>query len=189
MTDSGATSMAGNGSTGADTPTPVELSAEELEKRTDIAQKRSAAFGNITALLAKTPPYQDLKIADLAWIAGPALTTGQFVLAEAHDRASGTVMPVGVVMWARVSAAVDEKLSAMTDETIKLDLKDWRSGDIPWIIATVGERRVVSRMLSNLMASTFEGREPRIRARNADGKIINGKLRLKDGEAETSPDA
>lgn len=173
----------------ATTEPPAELSAEEMERRTQIARKRSAAFGNITALLAKSPPYSDLKISDLSWLAGSAVTTGQFAIAEAHERTSGAVMPVGVVMWARVSEAVDQKLRGMTGETLKLELDEWRSGDIPWIIATVGERRVVSELLNNLMTSAFEGHEPRIRARTKDGTIKAGRLRLKDGEAEAAPEA
>ncbi len=161
-------------------PKPTE---EQLEAARKNAKLAAAAFGEITSLLMRTNPYNDMPIKDLNWLVGPAVATGQFALAEAREKATGNSMPVAAVLWAMVSEDIDKRLTDDTSfEPLRLESKEWRSGDIPWIICAVGEQQVVSTLLQRLAKSTFKDNPARIRGRSEDGKIVVGRLRFKDSD-------
>ena len=102
----------------------------------------------------------------------PALKAGQFAIAEAHSKETGALTPIGAVVWAFVSKDVDERLAASPDQLVPLRPEDWRSGDIPWIIATIGEPKIVGGLLQPLAKTVFKDRAPKMRVRGADGKAI-----------------
>lgn len=155
------------------------LSDEQLEQARANAKHAAAAFGEIAALMMRVTPYSDMQVKDLNWLVGPAISTGQFALAEARDKTTGQTIPVGAVLWAMVSEDIEKKLSAADGDTVRLDTSDWRSGSIPWIVAAIGESKVVSTLLERLAKSTFKDEPARIRGRGKDGKFAVGKLRIK----------
>jgi len=114
------------------------------------------------------------KIADLEWLLMPAMAAGQFSLAEAQSRETGVVAPVGVVLWARVSAEVDQRLSDNLDQPIRLAPNEWQSGDIFWLIETIGDRQAVAAQLKLLSETEFKGRPVKTRGVGADGKMVIG---------------
>jgi cytolysin-activating lysine-acyltransferase len=110
-------------------------------------------------------------IAALEWLVIPPLLTGQFSIAEARSKQSGASAPVAVALWARVSAEVDKRLSENLDKPMQLRPREWRSGDILWLVEAVGDARVLPQLLKRLGETTFKGREVKIRSRGADGKV------------------
>ena len=100
-----------------------------------------------------------MPLADLQWLVVPAIASGQFTLAEAQHAGNGMTAPVGVVLWARVSADVDQRLSASTAHPVRLEPKDWTSGDILWLMEAIGEKPVVNAMLTRLSETQWKGKQ------------------------------
>ncbi len=148
------------------------LSAEERTKRVATAKKIAASFGEIVTLLLRSSADRQRPLQDLEWMVIPALKAGQFAIAEAHAKETGAVTPIGAVLWAFVSKDVDERLAASPDRLVPLRPEDWRSGDIPWIIAAIGDPKIVRGLLQPLAKTVFKDRPPKMRMRGADGKAI-----------------
>ena len=84
-----------------------------------------------------------------------------------------TLVPTAVALWARVSPAVDERLSKQLDKPMVLRPNEWVSGDSLWMVATAGDPRVVPGFLKQLNESIFAGKTVKLRSRskNAAAKI------------------
>jgi hemolysin-activating ACP:hemolysin acyltransferase len=147
------------------------------------ARDASATFGEIVMLLMRTAEYGGMPLRDLEALVMPPLDNGQISVATAHSNGSGTTTPVGTVLWASVSAEVAERLASQAGKTIPLAPKDWKSGDIVWVVAAVGEGRVLSEMLKQLSKRDWSGREVKIVVRPKDGKPTVATLAVQSSEA------
>ena len=165
------------------TDDPTALPKEELLRRAQLAKQLSSAFGDIVTLLMRSPSERGRTLADLEWMVVPAMQTGQFAVAEGQAQQTGVVAPMGVVLWAMVSEAVDRRLSSQLDQAMKLDAAEWKSGDIPWIVAAFGEPKVVNQLFQQLSKSVFTKTPAKLRARDKDGKPFIGRLEFKAGAA------
>jgi hemolysin-activating ACP:hemolysin acyltransferase len=152
------------------------LPPEEARKRAAMAKHIAASFGEIITLLMRSPADKAITLQDLEWMVVPAILTGQFAVAEAQSKETGVVMPVGAVLWAFVSAEIDQKLMSNPDQPVKLAPADWRSGDNPWVVMAIGDPKIVGGLLQQLMKTAFAGRTAKMRARGADGKVTVGRL-------------
>lgn len=141
-----------------------------------------AAFGEIVTLLMRSPADKHHSLADLEWLVVPAVARGQYALAEAQSKETGAVSPVGAVLWAFVSEEVEKRLSDLS-APLRLKPNEWRSGDIPWIVQAIGDRRVLAGLIQQLTKTAFKDRQPKMRARGPDGKISVGHLTIKDKAA------
>ncbi len=157
---------------------PKALSKEELTRRAQLAKRLSSAFGDIVTLLMRSESERGRTLADLEWMVVPAMQTGQFAVAEAQAQETGVVAPMGVVLWAMVSDSVDQRLSAQLDQPMQLDPGDWKSGDIPWIVAAFGEPKVVEQLLQQLTKNVFTARPAKLRARDKEGKPFIGRFQF-----------
>jgi cytolysin-activating lysine-acyltransferase len=90
----------------------------------------STVLGEVTWLLSQSPQHKQLAIADLEWMVMPALLLRQFKLFYDTERN----IPVGVVLFAKVSPAVAARLDA-GGRLQTLD--DWRSGETVRVMATI----------------------------------------------------
>ena len=141
--------------------------------------QRAAALSNIVALMIRDPKFRVMKIADLEWLVMPAIVAGQWQLAQGTTPAAekkpgapaqpGRMFPVAAALWARVSPAVDARLSSNLDKPMMLKPQEWTSGDIIWIIAVPGQAQYLKKFLEHLQASVFKGRTVKIRS------VANGK--------------
>lgn len=148
------------------------LSAEQVEEgrqRAVKAKQVQACFGQIVTLLLRSSADRQRPLQDLEWMVIPALNAGQFAIAEAQAKERGVPLPVGAVLWALVSADLDARLTESPDQPVTLRPEDWHSGDIPWIMATIGDPKVVGGLLQQLSKTVFKARSPKIRVRTADG--------------------
>jgi cytolysin-activating lysine-acyltransferase len=151
-------------------PAPAPLSPEEAKRRAVAARRLAATFGDIVSLLMRAPQYKKHSLADLEWLVVPALMTGQFSVTTAQSKSSGATTPVGLVLWARVSAEVDKRLSAASGQAIRLTPQEWRSGDKIWVTASVGDTRVLQAMLKRLQEKDWGGKPAKVIAVSKDGK-------------------
>lgn len=160
------------------TPASAALSPEDAEKRLAATKRIASSFGEIVALLMRTPEHKHLSLQDLEWLVAPALLHGQFGIAEAVQKDTGTSTPVAAVLWAMVSDEVNQRLLTQTAGPIRLSPSEWRSGTTPWIIVTLGDHKLVGGLLQQLASGPFKDSPPMMRGRNADGKVVAGRLEI-----------
>ncbi len=138
---------------------PPPVSAPDDKAQNFWRGKLAAAnFANAVALFLRSPAHRHYTLADLEWCLLPALGFSQFMAAETK-LPDGQAVPVALVLWARVSAEVDARLSAAPRYPIRLHPNEWRSGDVIWIVDAVGEPKAMQQCVDALAKTAFEGRE------------------------------
>lgn len=120
----------------------------------------------------RSKEHQSLTLSDLEHRVIPALMTSQYAIAEGQSTTTGAVSPVGVLLWAQVSAEVDRRLSQDAGVPIRLDPAEWTSGEIPWLVDAIGEPRVLASMIRRLSETTFRQAGLKSRARNPEGTYV-----------------
>lgn len=139
------------------------------------APQADVLFGQIVALLMRSPEHKFRPLADIEWLVLPGVLTGQCSVARAQQ--SGATVPVGFVLWASVSTTVDQRLSDLSIPG-RLQPDEWRSGDIPWLVELVADARTRQILLKHLGETVFKGREIKMRVRGADGKMQIGTFKV-----------
>ncbi len=157
-----------------------DLTPEEAQKHAAVGKQMVAAFGSLVTLLMRSEKDRPRPIADLEWMVAPAISTGQFAIADAQSKKTGAISPIGAVLWAMVSEEVDAKLSNTSNEHVQLQPQDWRSGNIPWIVMAMGDKRVVASLIKKLSQNVFKDHAPKIRSRDKDGKFVVGRVQASD---------
>ena len=153
-----------------------ELSPEAKKKAADASKQLMAAFGQVTSIMMRAQQYRKHTLADLEWLVVPAVTTGQFAMAEAQSKANGMMVPVGVLLWASVSPEVDKRLTEATESPMRLSQEEWRSGDILWVIDGIGEQQVIQTMLKRKIEKDWAGRQVKMKVRDKTGAMRVGVL-------------
>ena len=148
----------------------VALSSMDLARRRAVSKQVAATFGEIVNLLLRQPATRSMTLQDLERLVLPPLMAEQVVVVEAQSTAHGYSSPVGVILWARVSEAVDERLSSSLDQPIRLAATEWTSGDIIWLIEAIGENTALKAAIAQLTTSAWRGRAVKVRATGPDGK-------------------
>jgi hemolysin-activating ACP:hemolysin acyltransferase len=154
-------------------------SQEETQRRAVSAIRQSLAFTQIVTVLMRSPRYRHYSLGDLEWLVIPPLATGQYSVAEVKPKHDRVQVPVGVALWASVSAEVDKKLSENLQTAIRLRPDEWKSGDILWLIDVVGDSRAVPQLLKQLVETSFKGRAAKMRTLGKDGKILVQRIAAK----------
>ncbi|MGD9784623.1 MAG: toxin-activating lysine-acyltransferase [Hyphomicrobiaceae bacterium] len=159
---------------------PTVVSSKTLSedaKRNIVKSKMIAAsFGGIVTLLMRSPEYRHLTLADLEWLVVPAMVHRQFALMDSQLAKSETTAPVAVALWANVSQEVDERLSRELDKPVQLSPAEWKSGDIPWLIAVAGEKQAIGALLRALVTDRFKFAAPKMRVRDGGGVTVVGHI-------------
>lgn len=146
------------------------LTAEEAKRSAIYSHGVMQALGSIVTVFLRSPAHRKLTLEAVERVVAPAVSTGQFSIAEATDRRSGLKTPVAVVLWASVSPEVDARLQAQSEQALQLDPKDWKSGQIVWIVEVVGKAAVVKEVINKLKTTAWKGRPVRVRTRDQAGK-------------------
>lgn len=161
------------------TPAPRPVDHPEAVRLARYAQN----FANIVAVLMRDPGFQNLRLADLEWLVLPAIMSGQWRLAQSKIGPDGKVaddgvlFPSAVALWASVSPEIDQRLSENLDKPLLLKSHEWLSGDVLWLVAAAGDRKVVPAFLKQLAATDFKGKQVKARVTGPDGKIVVRTLR------------
>jgi len=151
-------------------PEASGLSEEELRKHAARSKQILAAFGEIVSVFMRTKELKGMTLGALETMVVPAIATGQYLIAGTQSKENGMTASVAAVLWATVSEDVDRRLSSELGEPIKLEPKEWKSGDIPWLICVAGDRRVVDGKLKKLQSDAFKNNPIKMRARGQDGQ-------------------
>jgi len=168
-----------------DEDTRPDLTPEEAQKHAAVGKQMVAAFGSLVTLLMRSDKDRARPIGDLEWMIAPAITTGQFAIADAQSKKTGAISPIGGVLWAMVSEEIDAKLSNTSNEQVQLQPQDWRSGTIPWIVLAMGDKRVVAGLIKKLSTNVFKDQAPKIRSQDKDGKFVVGRVQASDQSEAT----
>jgi cytolysin-activating lysine-acyltransferase len=158
----------------AETAAPKEQMRPRDARQIRVAQ----SFAQVVAVLMRDPNFKKLPLADLEWLVLPPLMAGQFRLAHmqtqqpGNDKESGMLVPVGVALWARVSPAIDKRLSENLDEAVRLQPNEWASGDKWWLMVAAGDPRTVPAFVQQLEKTEFKGKQVKLRRRGPDGKVM-----------------
>lgn len=127
-------------------------------------------LGQIAGLMAASPGFQKATLADLNWLALPAIRCNQVAVAEARDKA-GNLVPVAAVVWAKVSAEVDRRLTADANFPPQLKSDEWSSGDIPWVVMAVGSEKACQASIAQISKNQLGGRSIKMNLPDAGGKV------------------
>ena len=98
-----------------DEKTATQAQAPSAAVRLAAAKKQrfTEDFAHAIAVIMRTPKLREMPVADLEWLLLPALLAGQCRVAFSQSsEASGPIFPSALVLWARVSDAVDKRLDA-----------------------------------------------------------------------------
>lgn len=150
------------------------LPPEVLKNAAAASKAMMAAFGQVVTILLRTQDHRGKPLADLEWLAMPAVSTGQFALAEAQSKTNGMIAPVGLLMWASVSPEVDARLRADISHGVRLQPSEWRSGEILWVVEAVGDPKILQAMLQRAVNNEWKGRSVNLRMRDQDGTLRVG---------------
>jgi cytolysin-activating lysine-acyltransferase len=133
------------------------------------------ALGQIVWLLSQSPLHREIKLKDLEWSFMPAIIHEQFrifrfgplpglenvdptTFAPAGLSKEGLEqLPLGVAIWAKLSAAAEAKL----EEGERLTLQEWKSGDRVWLVELISpftnqDNKLSEAMLLDLIQGPFK---------------------------------
>lgn len=156
-------------------PMPTTISPDADERPSARPASSSAILstvGRVAVLLMRAQTYQHLTMAEFKARIMPAIVAGQFLIAGKRPNAGGMAVPVGAVLWARVSMDVDVRLQTEKTAPIKLAPEEWSGGDIIWITESVGEAPVVKAMIAQLLGDAWKGRTVRHCGFGDGGRIV-----------------
>ena len=174
ISSDGSRGMASN-SVSAQSVAPPQRSTEEsaeFKRRATKSKHLQASFGEIVGLLMRSPQLKKLPLSSLEEMVVPAIVTEQFMIAEARSKESGFLTPIAAVLWARVSEEIDRRFSDNTRAAMKLDPKDWQSGDIPWLIVAAGDQRLIKTLLRRIQETALKGRPLKFRSPNKGDEAV-----------------
>ena len=176
----------------------TEISASGSTSEAEIASATTAAtgqrkatvqqvdlvLGQIVSVLMRSPKHKHYSLADLEWLVLPAVLSGQFRIVAQPQ--SGAPAPVGVALWANVSAETDQRLSDLS-KPARLSPDEWRSGDISWLMELVCDAHLQQAILTDLRDAIFKGTPLKMRVRGSDGRMQIATLAAAEkGAAEPS---
>lgn len=128
------------------------------------------SLGKMMAVLISSPRHQRMTLAEVYTRFLPPLTLNQFVVAEARPTGQEQTAPVGLILWAEVSDAVQQRLMSDPTQPTVLAASEWRSGPHAWIVDALGPGPVVEAMMKQLLEGPFKGREVKLRRRPGEGQ-------------------
>lgn len=128
------------------------------------------ALGKMMAVLISSPRHQRMTLAEVYTRFLPPLTLNQYVVAEARPAGQEQTAPVGLILWAEVSDAVQQRLMSDPTQPTVLAASEWRGGPHAWIVDALGPGPVVEAMIKQLLEGPFKGREVKLRRRQGEGQ-------------------
>jgi RTX toxin acyltransferase family len=102
--------------------------------------------------------------------AAPAVEAGTYAVIDATNVEKRTSTPAAIALWAFVSDAVDQRLSANMHEPVNLAPHEWISGSIPWLVTAAGEPGALQKLMTHLLETRLKGLTVKMRRMGPDGR-------------------
>ncbi len=158
-------------------------SEEERRRNATASRQRAATFGDLAMLAIQHNSYRNMAIADLDWLIGPAIMTGNFMIANA-TREDGAVLPIAAITWARVSEELDRRLVENLSRPFRLSPAEYVSGENYWIAHTFGHPRAVENLIQAAIQPAGKSEDGQERpAGPLAGKKLKQRVRDDSGRA------
>lgn len=126
-----------------------KIKSPNIHKGAEATMAVQASLGEAVFLLARDVKWRHLSLMDIEWLLLPVIAANQFMTVRGRVKNKdgediGVTIPLGIALWARVSEEVDKKLRAQKESEAPLRMapSDWTSGDISWLLLTVGPEAV-----------------------------------------------
>ena len=137
-----------------------------------VSKMVASAIGDMVTLYSKDPAHKHFAFADMEWKILPPIINGQFFITHADDEAFGTLRPIGMVTWAKVSDELDERLSKQVQgELVRLHPQEWTIGEHIWLVDVVGTKEGVRKALRILNENQFLDLEVKVPVRESSGNL------------------
>jgi cytolysin-activating lysine-acyltransferase len=149
-----------------------QLSAADMQKQEAASAQLLFRLGEVVSVFMRAPEFRALPLDEIRALVIPAMSAGQFLVAERRSKTQGTIAPVAVALWASVSKEVDKRLSEGLDRPLRLAPAEWKSGEIAWLVALAGHPQAITPMLKNFQETTLKGQPLKMRSTGKDGKTI-----------------
>lgn len=154
---------------------PSEADLEESRKRlagAAVSKMVASAIGDMVTLYSKDSAHKHFSFDDMDWKILPPIVNGQFFISNADDPDFGTLRPIGLVTWAKVSDELNEKLSyQIKGKHVRLRPQEWASGDNVWLVDVVGTHEGVLKALKFVHENQLSGVEAKVLTRNKGEKL------------------
>lgn len=142
---------------------PIPQADPQFQERLARSEKLHAAFGEVVSLLMQSPQFNRLPLSVIDQLVVPPLMAGQIMIARANDKKTGLVAPAAALIWANVSDDIDRRLTeakatSITPSLSDFSRSDWKSGDNPWLVISVGNKRLVEVLLQRMQERVLKGR-------------------------------
>lgn len=146
-----------------ETSKEVAKSDVDNQKNVQIPQFLSleSTIGAISLLASRSQAHKHLFLSDLEWLVLPAIAQKQFTLFRSEKNE-----PVAFVSWAKINDEVEKRLLS---GTIKLQPKDWNSGDKLYIVDIISPFANSKEILKKLQENQLKDKDVKI-LRPAKGK-------------------
>ena len=129
------------------------------------------SLGEIVYVLMNSPEFRERKLSEVANLIVPAMQRDQVLIARAMGTDNKIATPIGIILWALVSDAWDQKLSLDPQAVPILPAADWRGGPNCWAVETIGPPRIMEAMIKQMAEGPFKGKGFKMRRRQADGSV------------------
>ena len=117
------------------------LPLEERKRRADYSHVVMQAFGAIVAVFMRSKPHSQMRLADIERIVAPAVTRGQFSLAEISHEQSGLSISRPDRRCALGPGFTGNRRADFLrdlEQPLNLAPREWNSGDVVWIMEAIG---------------------------------------------------
>lgn len=138
--------------------------------KSDQGAKFALEFSKIVTILMRDAIFRNLRLADLERLVLPPMLFGQCRVIHAKKARDGPFLPVAVALWARVSPSIDKRLSEALEKPPRLRPDEWASGSNLWLMTLAGDKRALSKLLTQLREVEFKGQKVKLHVPTADGK-------------------
>lgn len=155
---------------------PSEADLKEAKKKlagATVSKMVASAIGDMVTLYSKDSAHKHFAFADMDWKILPPIVSGQYHIETADDPEYGTLRPVALVTWAKVSDELDERLSAQTNrQVVRLRPSDWNSGEHYWLVDVVVTSDGVIKALKLLHNNQLNETNAKLLVHEKNGKKI-----------------
>jgi len=132
--------------------TPNKGAAEEMKAKAPISAQTqpisgpAEILGQIAWLMMSSPAHKHLFLADLEWLAAPAVLMKQFRIYNKQN------VPLAYASWAFLSEEAERRL---TSGVRRIPPSDWNSGERAWLIDLVAPFGGAEEFLADLKEKVF----------------------------------
>lgn len=127
-------------------------------------------FSQATGVLMRDPVFGGLPVRELEFVLLPPLLAGQCVVGNAPAAKDGGMVPVALALWARVSPAVDKRISESFETSVRLRPNEWTSGNIVWLMTMAGSPRALTELVKQICEKDLKGQEVKLVVTDKAGK-------------------